>query len=406
MASLSERIGAQLAGIDAILASRYAGDVPGRQPVHTCYVPADKFAADTPRTWGAAALSSVDEFAGGGAQLAGIVGDQAVASLVERVKAKLASEPVEDVRVDFEDGYGIRASAEEDEHVAAAIGAIRDCDAPFIGIRIKCFESNVRERSLRTLEAIVSGLAPDLPAGFIITLPKVTFAEQVAAMADACDYLESTHGLPAGRLRFEVQVETAQAIMGPDGSATVARMIDAGRGRVSAFHYGTYDYSASVGVSAAFQAMDHPAADFAKQVMQVAAAGTGVRLSDGSTNILPVGDAAAVHRAWALHYSLVRRSLARAYYQGWDLHAHQLVTRHAATMAFYREGFDAGLARLQNYLGRAETGIADEPATAIALARYVLRGIDAGAVDEPELAAKSGLSAAQLRDIVARRGQL
>lgn len=395
-----------MADVDRVLAARYAGDVPGRQPVHTCYVPADKFAADTAAQWGSAALAVLDDHAAGGRDLAQVVGEPAVADLVDRVRDKLVTEPIEDLRVDFEDGYGIRASAQEDEHVAAAIDAIARCQVPFIGMRIKCFEANVRDRSLRTLEQVVTGLGDRLPANFVVTLPKVTFPEQVAAMADACDLLETSVGLPAGRLRFEVQVETAQAIIGPDGTATVARVIDAGRGRVSAFHYGTYDYSASVGVSAAFQAMDHPAADHAKSVMQVAAAGTGVRLSDGSTNVLPVGDRDAVHHAWALHFSLVRRSLQRAYYQGWDLHPHQLPTRYAATMLFYREGFDAGLARLVNYLGRAESGIADEPATAIALARYVLRGIDAGAVAPDELAAKSALTVAGLRDLIARRGQL
>ena len=119
--------------------------------------------------------------------------------------------------------------------------------------------------------------------------------------------------------------------------------------------------------------------------MQAAAAGTGVRLSDGSTNKLPVGDRDTVVAGWAEHHRLVRRSLAHGYYQGWDLHPAQLPTRYAATYAFYREGLAGALDRLEAYAGRgSHGGIVDEPATARALARYVLRGLDCGAVDAGE----------------------
>jgi hypothetical protein len=128
--------------------------------------------------------------------------------------------------------------------------------------------------------------------------------------------------------------------------------------------------------------MEHPVADHAKDVMQLAAAGTGVFVSDGSTNVLPVGD--AVHDAWRLHFRLVRRSLARGIYQGWDMHPAQLPTRFAATYLFYREGFAQAARRLRAYLGHGESGYLDEPATAAALAGFVLRGIECGAIDTTE----------------------
>src|SRR5207249_2731056 len=182
-------------------------------------------------------------------------------------------------------------------------------------------------------------------------------------------------GLSHGRLRFEVQIETPQAILGPDGSANVARLIRAGGGRVSGLHYGTYDFSAACGVAADFQTLAHPIADHAKSVMQLAAAGTGVRLSDGSSNVLPTGDASSVRAAWRLHAGLVRRSLERAYYQGWDLHPGHLVTRYAATFAFYRKSFPAAADRLRSYLARTSGSILDEPATAQALAAILVRGL-------------------------------
>ncbi len=182
-------------------------------------------------------------------------------------------------------------------------------------------------------------------------------------------------------------------------------MIHAGAGRVTALHYGTYDYSAFCGIPAAYQSMEHPVADHAKLVMQAAAAGTGVRLSDGSTNILPIGDEAAVRHGWQLHARLVRRSLERGYYQGWDLHPAQLPTRFAATYAFYREGFDDAALRLRNYLQQTGGAVMDEPATARALADFVVRGIDCGAVSADEVAAAAGVDAATLIDLARpRRG--
>ena len=215
--------------------------------------------------------------------------------------------------------------------LAAALAA---GDAPpYVGIRFKSLEAATRRRGIRTLDIFLTRLATagNLPEGLVVTLPKVTGVAQVEAFAEVCAAWEHATGAPDGRLRFEIQIETPQAILGADGTATVARMLQAAPGRISGLHYGTYDYSAACGVSAAYQSMEHPAADHAKAVMQVAAAGTGVRVADGSTNILPVGDGPAVRAAWRLHARLVRRSLERAFYQGWDMHPGHLVTRFAAT---------------------------------------------------------------------------
>ncbi|MFZ2501827.1 MAG: aldolase, partial [Nocardioides sp.] len=260
------------------------------------------------------------------------------------------------------------------------------------------------------LDAVLAD-AP-LPDGFVLTLPKVTSAGQVAAMNLVCAWLESHHGLPAGRLGFEVQVETAQAIMAPDGAAEVARIVHAGEGRVTGLHYGTYDYGAALGVSAAEQRMDHPVADYATSVMQVAAAQTGVRISHGSTNVLPVGERDAALAAWALHARLVRRHLTRGIYQGWDLHPHQLVTRYAATFAFFRSGLDEVFDRLSAYLDSTEAAaeatddapaVLDEPASAVALGGFLLRGLQCGAVAADEVLAGTGLAADGLEALARRQ---
>ncbi|BFO19404.1 aldolase/citrate lyase family protein [Streptomyces sp. KM77-8] len=403
--AVTDEIAASLAPVDAELERHYPGDPGTRQPVHTVYVPADAFAAGTLRAWGDRALTALDAHAPDAASFAAVLGlDETLADDVYgRVRAKLEREPVEDLRVDFEDGYGARPDAEEDADAARAARLIAGAydagtAAPYMGIRVKCLEAAVRDRGIRTLDVFLTGLteAGRLPDGLVLTLPKVTYPEQVTAMARLLGAFEEAHGLEGGRIGFEIQIETSQAVLAADGTATVARMIRAAGGRVTGLHYGTFDYSACLGVSAAHQASDHPAADHAKAVMQVAAAGTGVRLSDGSTNVLPVGPTDQVHDAWRLHYRLSRRALARAYYQGWDMHPGHLPTRYAAVFAFYREGLEQAAARLARYAGRAGGDVMDEPATARALAGHLLRGLDCGALDGTEVAHLTGLSRAGL----------
>ncbi|MDO0928977.1 aldolase/citrate lyase family protein [Streptomyces sp. TG1A-8] len=410
--AVGEEIGARLAPIDAELRRRYPGDPGTRQPVHTVYVPGDALSAGTVRSWGDRALAALDEHAPDAASFAAVLGlaDGLAEPVHSRVRAKLEREPVEDLRVDFEDGYGIRPDAEEDEAAARAARLIAEAyangtAAPYMGIRTKCMEAAVRDRGIRTLDVFLTGLmrAGGLPEGLALTLPKVTYAEQVGAFARLLEAFEETHGLESGRIGFEIQIETSQSILAADGTATVARMIQAAEGRATGLHYGTFDYSACLGVSAAHQAADHPAADHAKAVMQVAAAGTGVRVSDGSTNVLPVGPAERVHAAWRLHYGLTRRALARAYYQGWDMHPGHLPTRYAAVFAFYREGFEQAATRLARYANRAGGDVMDEPATAKALGGHLLRGLDCGALDDAEVARLTGLTRTGLEGFAAPR---
>ena len=391
-ARLTSELDDRLAAADAALAAGYPGERPGRQPVHTVYVPADRYDAALVPAYGAAALAAVDAHE---AAFAELVADD---DIVARVRAKLASEPVEDLRIDFEDGYVGRSDDDETADVERTARELAESQqsgraAPFGGIRVKCFEAPLRSRSLRSLTSFVTTLrdAGGNLDGWVVTLPKVTSVDQVEAMVHVAETLD---------LRFEVQVETPQSILGPDGTALVARMVHAGGSRLTGLHYGTYDYSAFCGISAAYQSLEHAVADHAKLVMQAAAAGTGVRLSDGSTNVLPVGDADSVVAAWHNHHRLVRRSLEHGFYQGWDLHPAQLPTRYAATYGFYREGLASALDRLKAYVGHVEGGIADEPATARALAAYLLRGLDCGAVDEAEVAAGCGLDEPRLRDLV------
>jgi citrate lyase beta subunit len=404
-------VDAILAPADAAMARHYPGERAGRTPVHTVYVPADRVQPGLAATWGSQARDALLEHAPDAESLAVATGldDDVVLSCWDRLLAKLDTEPVEDLRIDLEDGYGRRPGEREDADVVRAVRAVaqdalRGAAPPWWGIRFASFEPLTRHRGLRTLDLAVAAAleVAALPEGFVVTLPKVTSVEQVRAMVEVCRRLETAYGLAEDGLRFEVQVETPQAVLNADGTATVARLVHEGGRRLVGLHFGTYDYSAALGVPSAYQSLEHPAADHAKAVMQLAAAGTGVRVADGSTNVLPVGEPDQVRAAWRLHTRLVRRSLRRGLYQGWDLHPAQLVTRHLAVATFFREGLDDAGQRLRAYTERRSGGVLDEPATAQALAAFLLRALDCGAIGDDEARSASGLDRAGLDALVQR----
>jgi citrate lyase beta subunit len=389
-----------LAGTDAAVAERAAAEAglaerTVRQPLHTAYVPADRYGPDTVAEWGAAARAAFEAYRDD-PDLAAVL-DIEPALLDEvapRVAARLARAPVEDVRVDFEDGYGDRGDDHEDAAAAVTATALaftRGMTAS-AGLRIKSLEAPTRARALRTLERFLHAYAAagGNPAGVVVTLPKVSSPEQVRALSLVCARLEDAHSLAPGALRVELQIELPAAVLGADGTATVARMITAANRRCIGLHYGTYDYSAALGITPAEQRADHPAAEHAKAVLQVAAAGRGVHVVDGSSNLLPVGDRAAVLDAWRVQARIVRRALTWGIGQGWDLHPAQVPCRYLVAFAFLRAGAPAARARLEAYRSRIAAGVLDEPATERALLAYLRRGRHVGALDPEEAFAEAG----------------
>jgi citrate lyase beta subunit len=345
-----------------------------------------------------------------------------------RVAEKLQREPVEDFRIDFEDGYGNRPDAEEDGHAASAArevaaGMEAGTLPPFIGIRIKPFTEELYARSSRTLDGFLSSLleaSPGrLPENFVVTLPKVTVPEQVAALADLFDLFERAVGLAEGSLKMELMVETTQSIINHRGECALPLLVEAARGRCTAAHFGTYDYTASCQITAAHQHMTHPACDHARHAMQVALGGTGVWLSDGATNIMPVPahrapeggsltaeqeaeNSRTVHRAWRLHFAHIQHSLTNAFYQGWDLHPAQLPTRYAAVYTFFLESLGPASERLSNFVEKAARAtlvgdVFDDAATGQGLLNYFLRAVNCGALSEEEATRLSGLATEELR---------
>jgi citrate lyase beta subunit len=443
-------------------ASRYPGPRGDRQPVHTVYGGAHLFRADTAKRLGEKALESLHEYApdfiafaraielpcvqhlGGSPDAAALAksiqADPEAArksnwhawfacTLYLRVREKLQREPVEDFRIDFEDGFGNRADEEEDRFAASAAAELAAGMAagslpPFVGLRIKPFNEELRNRSVRTLDIFLTELLEKsggkLPQNFFITLPKVAIPEESAALALVCSRLESALGLGAQTLQVELMIETPQSIFNERGELNLLPLAAAAQGRCVGAHFGTYDYTAGRGITAAHQHMQHLACDFAKEAMQVAYAGTGIWLSDGATNILPVPvhhagahsssltarqseeNHKAVHHAWKLHFEHIRHSLVNGFYQGWDLHPAQLVTRYAAVYSFFLESLDAASDRLRNFIAKAAQAtlvgeVFDDAATGQGLLNYFLRAINCGAITAEEAQRLTGLTQNEFR---------
>ena len=441
--------------------ARFPGDRGARQPVHVVYGGAHLFRATTPRKMGALALAALAEHApdafaladalalpghellpvenaARGALLEAMEHDEGEAlrherpqlwlplAVHRRVAAKLAREPVEDYRIDFEDGFGVRPEAEEDEHAERAARelalAVKGGQAPpFVGMRIKSLGLETTARAVRTLDLFVTTLVHELgglPPAFVVTLPKITSPAQPATLAALFERLETRLGLAPRALKMELMVELTQTIFDPEGRIALPRLLEASDGRCTGAHFGSYDYTASCDVTAAWQSMTHPACAFALQVTKNALAGTGVFLSDGATTVMPVGvhraregealtpaqraeNTAAVHAAWRLMASNVTASLRNGFYQGWDLHPAQIPVRYAATYAFFLESLAPAAERLRRFVDEAAKAslvgdVFDDAATGQGLLNHFLRGLGSGAFSERDLAS-TGLSADEVR---------
>ena len=434
----------------------YPGDRPERQAIHTVYGGANLFKYNAAQTLGERALETFLAYAPDFISFGKVFGLDGInqldtkasqASILKhyeslpaaerkkhparlsyevynKVMRKLQTEAVEDFRIDFEDGYGNRSNEEED---ATAINAAKEVAKgmkkkvlpPFIGIRIKPFTEEMKERGLRTLELFITTLVGEtggkLPAKFVVMLPKVTIPEQVSTLVSFFEILEEELDLPDGALKMEMMVETTQSIMDKDGNNPLFRFIKASKGRCIATHFGTYDYTASCSITAKYQEMDHPVCDFAHHMTKVALAHTGIWLSDGATNTMPIGphrgeemteeqlreNRETVHRAWKKGYDHIRHSLWNGFYQGWDLNPAQFPMRYAAVFAFFLESYDDAVERLKTFVEKAARAtligdVFDDAATGQGLLNYFLRALNSGAITEEEVLV-TGLTLEEIR---------
>jgi hypothetical protein len=379
-----------------------------RQPVHVVYGGAHLFKCDTTRKLGTLSERALAEYAPDATSLAEALGlrNNLAETVYTRVVEKLRREPVEDYRIDFEDGFGIRSDEEEDAAVDAAAAqlakGLEDGTLPaFIGLRVKSFAPESKPRALRTLNRFLKA-AGKLPEEFVVTLPKITALDQVSGFMSAL--------APYPNVGVELMVETSLSL------TKLTELVELTEGRCVGAHFGPYDYTASLGITAHSQHLLHPACNFARSIMLMTLAGSGIALSDGPTSILPIpphrGTAlndsqksenrAVVHRAWKLHYQHVREALYNGFYQGWDLHPAQLPARYAAVYSFFLEGLDLASERLRNFLRMSAQAtmvgdVFDDAATGQGLRNYFLRAVSCGAVPASDIPALTGLTMEQLR---------
>ena len=440
----------------------YPGDKPDRQAVHTVYGGANLFKSDTCIKMGEIALRSLRTYSPDFVTLARVLKFEGYEDLPDdekksdsyrieklvkkldkmneedrkkhpawlsytvynKIIQKLQTEAVEDFRIDFEDGFGNRPDEEEDATAINAAGELamgmnEKTISPFIGIRIKPFTEDLKSRGVRTMDIFLTTLLEKtngkLPDNFVVMLPKVTITEQVTTMVRFFEIIEKKNNLAPGTLKMETMVEATQIIMNEEGRNPLMKIIRAGEGRLIAAHFGTYDYTASCGITAKYQTMAHPVNDFAHHMTKVALGGTGIFLSDGATNVMPVaphrGDdltakqlkenRQSVHNAWRIGYNHTMHSLINGFYQGWDLNPAQLPMRYAATYNFFLSSITDATHRLKTFVDRAAistlTGdIFDDAATGQGLLNFFLKAMNCGAISEEEATA-TGLTIDEIR---------
>jgi len=454
-----ETLGGVFAKLDA---SAFAVRKPKseiRNPVHVLYGGANLFTPETTRKLGKIALKNLQTFAPDFAQFARAMWVKGADALpqfadviadlekhlvkdAEQVKAndydawftwtiycrtieKLEREPIEDFRIDFEDGYGFRADKEEDAHCISASGALaetflQNTITPFCGFRIKSFAPETRSRAVRTLDLFLTNLIEKtggkLPENFVVTLPKITHAGEVEILDGLLTEFEKQNNLEGGEIKIEIMIETPQAIVGDNGEIALQSLVKAANGRCASAHFGAYDYTASLNISGAHQHLRHEACNFARNMMQIALSPLDVRLSDSVTTEMPIPihkgenltrqksaeNRRVMQKAWRAHFNNVTHSLINGFYQSWDLHPAQLVARYAAVYAFFLESKDAQSKRLKSFLDKATQAATtgnqfDDAASAQGILNFFLQALSCGAMNEKEISEATNLSVDEMR---------
>jgi citrate lyase beta subunit len=395
-----QQILADLAHANSAQESQFPGDHTANQPMHTVYESAALFDSQRVTDFANAARDHSATHLSDPSALVRIL--EITETLANRAHPilmdMLSREPVQDYRLDFEDGFGVHADDYEDQVVVRSAQGLAeamrlDTLPRYIGIRTKPFNSICVNRSTRTIDLFLATLltASDgvLPNNFVVTLPKVTNVSQVTALVQWLTIAEKRHNLAPNSVLIELMVETTQSLFDADGRSLIPQLLKAAKPRCRGVHFGTYDYTASAGLSATEQRNDHPACDFARHLIKVGCAGTGVWLSDGSSNLLPIGE--ATERSLLTSFKQVSSSLSNGYFQGWDLHPGQVGARYAAVIAFYLPHLADHADRLKLLISAAtvatSTGaVFDDVATGQGLLSTIARAYHAGIISDSWLA--------------------
>jgi citrate lyase beta subunit len=399
-----------------------------RSPVHVVYGGANLFKADTPQKLGKIALGSLKTYAPDVGEFAAAMGldenGKLLQTVYKKTTEKLERDAVQDFRIDFEDGYGFRPDDEEDADAVAASNELakaiqNNTVTPFSGFRIKSFAPETHSRGVRTLNLFLENLLKRtkarLPKNFVVTLPKISDAKEVAELSRRLARIESDNRLAPDSIGIEIMIETPRSIVDEKGRIAIAGIAEAAGGRCKSAHFGAFDYTSALGISGAHQHLRHEACNFARQLMLVTLAPLGVRLVDSVTTKMPVTihkdskltdeqkseNRRSIHAGWREHFENVTASMKNGFYQSWDLHPNQLVARYAAVYTFFLRSRDSDAARLRGFVEKATkanlTGNTfDDAASANGLMNFFRLGLDCGAFSAAEVKKATSLSPSEL----------
>ena len=417
--TLSDTAWSSLHALGAQLPAPAGGLWVGDAPVHTLYGGAHLFKSTTVAKLGKLAAAHLAQHAPDAAALTAALGWQPHPDdkpRYDRLVRRLNAAPIEDLRIDFEDGYGERPDVDEDAQAArvgeqVAIALVQKSLPRFFGLRIKALTERHWRRSARTLDLFCTALARTLaqhgqpmPERMLVTVPKIEHRAQVVLAVGLMARLEQELGWAPGTLGCELMVESPLALCDGQGQNPLRAWVAAAGGRCHGVHLGAYDYLAACGVTAVSGGLRHPACDLARGLMRLALADTGVHLSDGATQVLPLPrhakaatqalqqeNTAVIHAAWRLHADNIAHALHQGIYQGWDLHPGQLVPRYAAVYRFFRAYLKVSQERLRAFLDQAATASTvgeyfDDAASARGLTRFFRQGLACGALDTDDIA--------------------
>jgi citrate lyase beta subunit len=426
--------------------------------VHVVYGGADRYSADTPQKLGEIALKTLRTYAPNFVEFAKafyLPGSEtlpdfpeAVAKLEKQIArnhskakaedhaawfawtvyqktlTKLESEPVEDFRIDFEDGYGFRTDEEEDRDAVRAAEQLASAYqsgsiTAFSGLRIKSLNKATSGRGLKTLDLFLKTLIEKtggpIPDNFVVTLPKITDKKQVGELCDRLKKFEKRNELKSRSIGVELMIESPLALFDRKGKTVLTKLVNAADGRCTSAHFGAFDYTSALGIVSSQQGLHHPSCEYARQMMLANLAPLGIRLADSVTTRLPVTihkngklstvqteeNRFSIYEGWREHFVNVTTSMKNGFYQSWDLHPNQLPARYAAVYSFFLSECDAMAARLKDFLGKATkatlTGNTfDDAASVEGILNFFRRGSDCGAFDAKEIKALLGMTVDEL----------
>lgn len=388
------------------------------QPIHVVYGGAQLFKESTLQNLPLKAREYFAQYVADAQSLRQLLGEswseEESQKIYATVNRKLTERAIEDFRIDFEDGYGVRDDSDEDAdavrcaHIVANYHnqlAAQD-EAIAVGFRVKPLGQGTYKRSLKTLFLILNSYAQsrqnrhDQRHQLMITLPKVESALQVALVQDILAAAEHEYGLPHGFFQMEALIENCEAFMSVlHGRSQLLEIVHAAKGRMAGLHFGVYDFNAALGIAPSCQDLHNDASSAAKFLMQLAVGNCeNVGLSDGVINVIPVrrdgqSDSDFVD-ACRFNYLKMKKSVEAGFYQSWDIHPSQVWLRMTAMTEFVLRSLPDTIDRLITFHRAAQRAVKtgqvfDDRASVLGLVKFVKLAVASRIVKRDELVGRS-----------------